>query len=590
MSCDAFLPALVSAALQDLFGIQIAPESLVLQKTRKEFKGQKTLVVFPFTKAAGLSPEATAARFGEHLLQKDDRIIAYNVVKGFLNLELSHRVYLSYLQEVLEQGHRKFSEKKETVVVEYSSPNTNKPLHLGHLRNNLLGWSVAELLKEVGYSVKKVSVINDRGIHICKSMVAYQLLGNHDTPESMQIKGDHVVGHFYVEFDRLFKAEVADLIGKGESRESAENQAPVMLRAKDMLRSWEAGDPAVLELWNKMNGWVYRGFDETYRRMGVDFDKLYYESQTYLLGKQVVQEGLKKEIFYSEADGSVWMDLSADGLDKKIVQRSDGTSVYITQDLGTAIERHHDYGFTRMIYVVGNEQDYHFKVLFRMLQKLGYAWADNLYHLSYGMVELPEGKMKSREGTVVDADDLMDEMVDTAAQITRELGKTDGMNEEEARRLYDMIGLGALKYFLLKVDPKKKMLFDPKESIDFQGNTGPFIQYTHARICSLLRKAGHPSSELVQAYEPSEKEKELMVLISEFPAVIQEAAESLNPGHLANYLFDIAREYNQFYHDFPVMRESNEILKAGRTAVSAVCAQTLHKGFSLLGIGVPERM
>lgn len=588
---DSFLSELIARALSGLFSISVAPKDILLQKTRKEFKGQKTLVVFPYTKASGQSPEKTATMLGDYLKKADARILDFNVVKGFLNLELQDTVYLHHMAEILNtQQLATFPSAGETVLVEYSSPNTNKPLHLGHLRNNLLGWSVAALLQEAGFDVKKVSVINDRGIHICKSMVAYMRKGNEATPASMQMKGDHLVGHFYVAFDAMYKAEVSALVSSGKEKEWAEANAPVMLEAKELLRRWEAGEEEVVSLWRTMNQWVYDGFAQTYKRMGVDFDKLYYESQTYLLGKKVVQDGLAQQDFYKESDGSVWMDLSAEGLDKKIVQRSDGTSVYITQDLGTALERQHDYHFARMIYVVGNEQDYHFKVLFKMLGKLGYAWAEKLFHLSYGMVELPEGKMKSREGTVVDADDLMEEMVNTAKEITTQLGKTEGLSESECLALYETIGLGAIKYYLLKVDPRKKMLFDPKESIDFQGNTGPFVQYTHARICSLLRKAEFSFSGISGDIRMSEREKNLLVLLAEYSEVIHDAAHQYNPGHLANYVYEVAKEYNHFYHDFPVMRESDASLKIFRLCLSAYTGMVIKKGFSLLGIAVPERM
>jgi arginyl-tRNA synthetase len=588
---DSFLSKLVSRAMSELFSIAVSPDDILLQKTRKEFKGQKTLVVFPFAKASGQPPEKTAALLGEYLKAADARIMDFNVVKGFLNLELHDSVYIQHMSDILKQGHlASFSPVGETVLVEYSSPNTNKPLHLGHLRNNLLGWSVAALLQEAGFDVKKVSVINDRGIHICKSMVAYMRKGKQATPASMQMKGDHLVGHFYVAFDAMYKAEIEELVASGKEKEWAEAHAPVMLEAKELLRRWEAGEEEVVSLWRTMNNWVYDGFAQTYKRMGVDFDKLYYESQTYLLGKKVVQDGLAQQVFYKENDGSVWMDLSAEGLDKKIVQRSDGTSVYITQDLGTALERQRDYQFARMIYVVGNEQDYHFKVLFKMLGKLGYSWADKLYHLSYGMVELPEGKMKSREGTVVDADDLMEEMVNTAKEITTQLGKTEGLSETECTKLYETIGLGAIKYYLLKVDPRKKMLFDPKESIDFQGNTGPFVQYTHARICSLLRKADFSFSGISGDIKLSEPEKNVLVLLTEYSEVIHDAAHQYNPGLLANYVYEVAKEYNHFYHDFPVMRESDERIKMFRLCLSAYAGLVIKKGFSLLGIDVPERM
>jgi len=523
-------------------------QSIQFQKTRKDFEGGITLVVFPLLRASKKGPEQTADEIGNYLRENVAEVADFNVVKGFLNLEIAKEFWYNQFvkaYDTADYGVINAEENASTYLVEYSSPNTNKPIHLGHLRNNFLGYSVAEIIKASGKNVKKVQVINDRGIHICKSMVAWQDFGNSETPESSGIKGDHLVGKYYVEFDKHYKKEIADLVASGMGKEQADKEAPIFKKAQEMLLSWEAKEPTVRALWEKMNKWVYDGFAVTYKRLGVDFDKNYYESDTYLLGKKVVEIGLEKKVFFKKEDGSVWIDLSEEGLDEKIILRSDGTAVYMTQDIGTAIQRHEDFYFSHMAYTVANEQDYHFKVLFLILDKLGYDWAKNCYHLSYGMVDLPSGRMKSREGTVVDADDFMQEMVDTAKSIAKELGKLEGMTDEEANALYEIVGMGALKYFLLKVDPKKRMLFDPKESIDFNGNTGPFIQYTYARIQSLQRK--HTAEvEMPNAVAITAKEQEIIKLLTEFPAVIQEAAANYSPALVANYAYDLVKEYNTY--------------------------------------------
>lgn len=596
MNADLILSKHISLIVNQLYQLQTAPGDIVLQKTKKEFEGDYTLVVFPFVKASKTGPEQTAQQIGEALKKEFEHVAAFNVVKGFLNISLSDSFWLHEFAEVAASRHfgvKEANSSGRTIMLEYSSPNTNKPLHLGHIRNNLLGYSVAELLKSQGHEVIKVNLVNDRGIHICKSMLAWQKFGNGETPQSSGMKGDHLVGKYYVEFDKAYKKEVEALVNSGSAKEEAEKNAPMMQAIQEMLRKWEAGAPATIELWKMMNGWVYDGFDITYKNLGVDFDKIYYESNTYLLGKEVVQEGLDKGVFFKKDDGSVRIDLSQEGLDEKVVLRSDGTSVYITQDMGTAIERFKEFpGISQMIYTVGNEQEYHFKVLFKILDKLGYSWAKECYHLSYGMVELPEGKMKSREGTVVDADDLIDEMVRTAKDTTEQLGKVEGFSEDELNELYRTIGMGALKYFLLKVDPKKKMLFDPKESIDFNGHTGPFIQYTHARIKSILRKY---EGDLAQAHIDKHivlhpKEKELIRMIYEFPAVAKESAESYNPGLAANYIYELTKLFNQFYHDCPVLKADNDTLKQFRIRLSEATAGILKTGMGLLGVQVPERM
>jgi arginyl-tRNA synthetase len=592
INAESLLSDSVRKALSELY--QLSPEHIPFQKTRKEFEGDFTLVTFAYTKETKKSPEQLGAEIGAFIVNADPRIKAFNVVKGFLNISLSEGFWLDYFESARQEpqaGLKAPGSSGRTVMLEYSSPNTNKPLHLGHIRNNLLGYSVAEILKANGHRVIKTNIINDRGIHICKSMLAWLKFGNGETPESSGMKGDHLVGKYYVEFDKAFKAQVSDLLQQGLSKEEAEKQAPLMQEAQEMLRKWEAGDTETIQLWTTMNNWVYKGFDETYRLLGVDFDTLYYESNTYLLGKEVVQEGLNKQVFYRKENGSVAIDLSAEGLDEKIVLRSDGTSVYITQDLGTAIERFKTYPeLQQLIYTVGNEQDYHFKVLFRILEKLGYSWARECYHLSYGMVELPDGKMKSREGTVVDADELLQSMYETAEATTRELGKVDDFEEDELKSLYRSISLGALKYFILKVDPKKKMLFDPKESIDFNGHTGPFIQYTHARIRSVLRKADGDASESQRPALLSVPEKELIKMIYDFSAVVEEAGKTYSPALVANYVYELTKLFNRFYHDLPILKEEDQVSRQFRLQLSALCGQVIAEAMRLLGIQVPERM
>ena len=563
-----------------------------IQKTRKEFEGDYTLVTFPLLKTSKKSPELTAKEIGEAFLENSDLAESINIVKGFLNIKLKPSFWLNNLSVYVKDGKFGFGEPTgKKYMLEYSSPNTNKPLHLGHIRNNLLGWSVSQILEACGHEVIKVNLVNDRGIHICKSMVAWLKFGNGETPESSGKKGDHLVGEYYVMFDKEYKKQIKELIDKGMSQAEAENNAPIFVEAREMLRKWEAKDPETIALWSKMNSWVYAGFDETYKKLGVSFDKIYYESNTWVLGKKLVEEGLAKGIFFKKEDGSIWIDLTEDGLDQKLLLRSDGTSVYMTQDLGTAEQRFSEFKFDKLIYVVGNEQNYHFQVLKLILSKLGYKWSDDIYHLSYGMVELPEGKMKSREGTVVDADDLIDEMITTAKEMSEELGKLDEMTPEDADNIVNMIGLGALKYFILKVDPKKTMLFDPKESIDFNGNTGSFIQYTHARIKSIFRRnGGLPSFDHLEGATPQEKELELIKLIETFPETVELAGESYSPALIANYIYDLAKEYNQFYHDFPILKEENEANKNMRLALSYQIAEIIKKGMLLLGINVPDKM
>lgn len=594
MTIQKLLEEQVAKSLNNLFNSSFKNTDIQLQITNKEFAGEYTLVVFPYLKLSGKSPEITAQIIGDHLKTNLGFLENYNVIKGFLNLELKNEIFTNFLElnySNSKWGYSLKSELNSKVLVEYSSPNTNKPLHLGHVRNNLLGYSVAQILKAAGKEVNKVNIVNDRGVHICKSMLAYQLFGNSETPESSGLKGDHLVGKYYVAYDKEYKKQIQELLGKGVNQETAEKEAPILLQVQQMLRDWESGNPEVLALWKKMNSWVYDGFDKTYKTLGVDFDKIYYESHTYLLGKEIVDEGLKKNVFYKKEDGSVWIDLTKEGLDHKVVQRADGTSVYITQDIGTAVLRHRDFNFDELVYVVGNEQDYHFKVLFKILEKLGYAWAKKCYHLSYGMVELPDGKMKSREGTVVDADELIDEMLQTAKQTTIDLGKTADFTEDEANKLYNTIALGALKYFILKVDPKKKMMFNPKESIDFHGNTGPFIQYTYARIQSILRK--HQNSINFNTdlnIELSLKEKELLNLLSRFPDLVKESAKLLSPSEIANYVFDLCREFNQFYHEYPILKEEIEEKKYLRLKLINLISVTIKNSFKLLGISVPEKM
>lgn len=598
MKIEELIQSAVCDALRKLYDFEPDKDLVQLQNTRKDFEGDITLVVFPFLKQSKKKPEDTAAEIGEFLKQNVNEIESFNIVKGFLNLEIDSAYWFNEVLNAWKNekiGWNKPKEEKKLAMVEYSSPNTNKPLHLGHIRNNLLGYSISEILKANNYRVVKTNIVNDRGIHICKSMLAWQKWGNRQTPEATGKKGDHLVGELYVEFDKHYKAEVAELINKGFSQKEAEDQAPSIQEARQMLRKWESGDKEVVDLWKTMNSWVYEGFNTTYKRLGVDFDKIYYESETYLIGKEEVLRGLNEGVFYQKADGSVWADLTNEGLDHKLLLRSDGTSVYMTQDIGTAKMRFNDYSIDKMIYVVGNEQNYHFQVLAILLDKLGYEWGKDLHHFSYGMVELPSGKMKSREGTVVDADDLMDGMVQVAREMAQELGKLDSLTREEAEKTYEMIALGALKYFILKVDPKKNMMFNPEESIDFNGNTGPFIQYTHARIQSVLRKAAGKNLEVKSHFDElptcvSIKEKELMKRISQFPATIKEAGANYSPAIIANYCFELAKEFNQFYHDHPILAESESITRDTRLLISATVGKIIKHGMKLLGIDVPERM
>lgn len=594
MNLDLVLRSKIEEAVSNLFS---QSATIQLQPTNQEFEGSHTVVCFPLTKLSKKGPEETARLLGDYLLQHSGVVSKYNVVKGFLNLVVNDKTWIEVFQSIFSQrGYGQLPDNGLEIMVEYSSPNTNKPLHLGHLRNNFLGYSVAEIFKANGYKVHKVQIINDRGIHICKSMVAWKLFGNGETPQSSRVKGDHLVGKYYVAFDKAYKEQVHELLSKGISQEEAEKQAPIMTMAVDMLQKWENKDQEIVSLWKTMNGWVYNGFEATYKRMGVDFEKLYYESDTYVLGKEEVLKGLATGIFFQKPDGSVWVDLTSDGLDQKVLLRADGTSVYMTQDIGTAILRFRDFPkITGQIYTVGNEQEYHFKVLFLILAKLGYEWAKKCYHLSYGMVDLPSGKMKSREGTVVDADDLMDEMVTEAERQTRTLGKLEGVTEEEATKLFEMIGLGALKFFLLKVDPKKRMLFDPNESIQLQGFTGPFIQYTHARIRAILRKSESlnlfPSSNDLATISSLElAERDVVYGLSIFENKIKEAAKEYSPAVIANYAFDLAKQYNQFYQSIPIFNEEDPAKLKFRIALSKTVAETLQKSMRLLGISVPEKM
>ena len=591
INAEEFILSVVKRATEELYGTS---DNIQIQKTRKEFEGDYTVVVFPLLKASRKSPEATATELGEKIVASTPEIKSFNVIKGFLNLAIDSSFWAARFQEIVNTENFGMAPASgRTIMIEYSSPNTNKPLHLGHVRNNLLGYSVATILKANGHNVIKVNLVNDRGIHICKSMLAWQLYGGGETPASSGMKGDHLVGKYYVEFDKHYKEQVKALVAeKGISEDEAKKQAPIMLQAQEMLRKWEAKDPEVYALWETMNGWVYEGFDVTYKAMGVDFDKVYYESQTYLLGKSLVEDGLKKGVFFRKEDNSVWIDLEADGLDQKLLLRGDGTSVYMTQDLGTALSRFEENSLDDMIYVVGNEQNYHFQVLKLVLKKLGYEWSDNIFHLSYGMVELPEGKMKSREGTVVDADDLIADMIGTAREMSDELGKLDGCSEEEAAAICEMVGLGALKYFILKVDPKKTMLFDPRESIDFNGNTGPFIQYTHARIRSILRKAeeaGIDASTYTNAALLPE-EVELVKALAEYPAVVRTAGEQFAPSVIAAYAYDLAKQFNGYYHDHSILKEENEAVRSLRLKLATEVARVIRSAMSLLGINVPERM
>ena len=590
MSLKQYITQNVLEAIQNVY--QINPESVEIQFTRKEFEGDYTLVVFPLIRTLKGKPEEIGAKIGENLVE-NNKITAFNVVKGFLNMSLSSVEFLENFTQNAQNstfGITKVDENSKTVMVEYSSPNTNKPLHLGHVRNNLLGFSVSQIIEAAGNNVIKTQIINDRGIHICKSMIAWEKFGNGETPESANMKGDHLVGKYYVEFDKHYRQEIKELEAQGKSEDEAKKEAPIFLEAQEMLRQWEAHEPKVIELWQKMNGWVYDGFAKTYKRLGVAFDEYLYESNTYILGKDIVEDGLNKGVFYKREDGSVWIDLTAEGLDEKLVLRSDGTSVYITQDLGTAVERFkNNPTLEELTYVVGNEQDYHFKVLFLILKKLGYSWADALHHLSYGMVDLPNGKMKSREGTVVDADDLMQEVYNTAKEISEELGKLDGMSDDEKAELYETIAMGALKYYILKVDPKKRILFDPKESVDFNGNTGPFIQYTFARIQSLLRKES-PKEFDANAIELNDAEKEIIRALYDFEDTIEKAATEMSPALIANYVYELVKLFNSFYQNNPILKNEDENVKNFRLYLSQWVANTIQNSLRLLGIGVPERM
>jgi arginyl-tRNA synthetase len=595
MNIEKQLSEKTKEALKVLYGADI--DKVAFEKTNTDFVGDFTLVVFNFLKISKKKPEDTANEIGNYLKKNLDVVADFNVIKGFLNIVIRDSFWIDYLKSINGKPfiNSTLPANAPTVMVEYSSPNTNKPLHLGHIRNNLLGYSVAEILKAAGNKVIKTNLVNDRGIHICKSMIAWQKFGNGETPESTGLKGDHLVGKYYVEFDKQYKQQIDTLIKQGKTKEEAEKQAPLMLEAQQMLFKWEAGDEATINLWKTMNAWVYKGFESTYKMLGVDFDNVYYESQTYLLGKNAIEEGLAKGVFKRRPDNSVYIDLTADGLDEKTLLRADGTSVYMTQDIGTATQRAKEEHFDKLIYTVANEQDYHFKVLFLILKKLGYRWSDGLYHLSYGMVELPEGKMKSREGTVVDADELMQDMIDTAAATSKELGKAEDLSEADAQQLYKTIGLGALKYFILKVDPKKKMLFNPSESIDFNGNTAPFIQFNYVRIRALLRKAKENFSfdESLSLIVPAEllpKEKELIIKLYDFPALLNQAALEYSPAMIANYVYDLAKEYSQYYHDVPVLKEENKEVAFFRLHLAKIVGTAIKSAMSLLGIDVPERM
>lgn len=591
MNIQKLIQEQVQKAAQELYQVNL--ESVEFQATRKEFEGDITVVVFPMLRQIKTNPVQLGEQLGAFLVENLAEVVSYNVVKGFLNVVLSGNFYLdkfNSIRNTTAYGCVQPTENSPKIMVEYSSPNTNKPLHLGHIRNNLLGYSVAEILKAAGNTVYKTQIINDRGIHICKSMLAWQKFGEGETPESTGLKGDKLVGNYYVKFDQAYKKEIQALESEGKTTDEAKAEAPLMLEAQEMLRKWEQGDEEIVKLWKKMNQWVYDGFEETYRELGVDFDKNYYESNTYLLGKEVVQDGLERGVFFKKEDGSVWIDLSDEGLDEKLVLRADGTAVYMTQDIGTAIQRVKDFDINGLVYTVGNEQDYHFKVLFLILKKLGYDWANYLYHLSYGMVDLPSGKMKSREGTVVDADDLMKEMTATAKTISEELGKLDAYNEEEKNDLYKTIGLGALKYYILKVDPKKRILFNPEESVDFQGNTGPFIQYTYARIQSILRKVDFDYTNSLTDYQLNDKERVLIKQLELFPETIQIAAKQHSPALIANYIYDLVKEFNSFYQNVSILGADTANEKVFRTQLSQTVANSIKTGFSLLGIAVPERM
>lgn len=595
MSIESLLTSKVIEAVKQCYGADVEAGNIQLQATRKEFAGDLTVVVFPFTRFSKKSPEETAKQLGDYLREHIDEIKDYNVVKGFLNIEISSAYWLGVLNEVAREekyGYRK-EKSGSSYMIEYSSPNTNKPLHLGHIRNNLLGWSVSEIQKANGHDVKMVNLVNDRGIHICKSMIAWKKFADGATPESTGMKGDHFVGDYYVRFDKEYKAEIKKLMEQGMDEEEAKKNAPILLEAQEMLRKWEAGDEDTVSLWRTMNDWVLKGFDETYKLMGVGFDKVYFESQTYKKGRDIVLKGLADGVLYRKETGSVWADLTGDGLDHKLLLRDDGTSVYMTQDIGTAYDRFNEFSIDEMIYVVGNEQNYHFQVLSLICKKLGFDWANKIRHLSYGMVELPEGKMKSREGTVVDADDLMAEMINTARETSKELGKLEGYSEEEAEDVYRKVALGALKYFILKVDPKKTMMFNPKESIDFNGNTGPFIQYTYARIKSILRKAEEAGIQAGAAdihIALSDKEQDLIKSIAKLPAVVKEAGENYSPALLGNYAYELAKEFNQFYHDFSILKEEDITVRNFRLLLAKECSEAIKNAMGMLGIEMPERM
>jgi len=596
MKLEFVVSQAVVQAVQSLYNVEVLSDSVQLQKTKKEFEGDVTVVVFPFVKAARKSPEDTAREIGQFLREHQSIITDFNVIKGFLNLTISQVYWVKQLNDIANQidyGVVEPAVDAPLMMIEYSSPNTNKPLHLGHIRNNLLGFSISRIQTANGWKVVKTNIVNDRGVHICKSMLAWQLFGNGETPVTSGMKGDHLVGKYYVVFDKEYRKEIKELMAQGQTEEEAKKNDHRMQATQNMLVRWEQGDPEVRHLWETMNGWVYAGFDETYKKLGVDFDKIYYESQTYLVGKKQVEEGVEKGVCYRRDDGSIWIDLTNEGLDEKLLLRADGTSVYMTQDVGTAKLRYDDFPIKKMVYVVGNEQNYHFQVLSLLLDKLGFEWGKELVHFSYGMVELPDGKMKSREGTVVDADDLIDEMVQTATETSQELGKLDGCTPEEAHEVATMVGLGALKYFILKVDPKKNMVFNPKESIDFNGNTGPFIQYTHARIKSVLRKAEEQKitlEPLDTSLQLSEKETYLIQLLADYPEIVKQAGDDFSPAVIANYTYDLVKEYNQFYHDFSILRENNMALRNFRLVLSANVAKVVKSAMYLLGIEVPERM
>ncbi|MCT4672636.1 MAG: arginine--tRNA ligase [Prolixibacteraceae bacterium] len=596
MDIEVIIKSKVKEAISALYQSEIDESQVQIQQTRKEFDGDKTVVVFPFLRLSKKSPEITAQEIGDYMKENLKEISDYNIVKGFLNLSISTAYWVGLLNEMSKEaqyGFKPVTDESEVVMIEYSSPNTNKPLHLGHIRNNLLGFSISEIMAANGNKVVKTNIVNDRGIHICKSMYAWMAEGNGETPESSGKKGDHLVGEYYVKFDKMYKQQIAKLVAQGISEDDAKEKAPCMVETRDLLRKWENKDEETIALWKKMNGWVYTGFDETYKRLGVDFDKIYYESDTYLTGKDEVLRGLEEGLFIKEEDQSVWANLEAEGLDKKILLRSDGTSVYMTQDIGTAKMRFKDYPIDHMIYVVGNEQIYHFQVLSILLDKLGYKWGKDLYHFSYGMVELPHGKMKSREGTVVDADDLMDEMINVARKVSEELGKLEGYSDQEKENIYRIVALGALKYFMLKVDPKKGMMFNPEESIDFNGNTGPFIQYTYARIQSVLRKAQEAGVEIpsvAPSVAPNAKEVELIKTLSRYSVVVADAGKNHSPALIANYVYELVKTFNQFYHDYSINKEENKEVQAFRLVLAEQVGKVIKSGFSLLGIEVPERM